>query len=199
MTTSESPVPFFASVRERRLWAWTLIVVAAIYSTLGLARTLTERFSDQNLNAAVFVLGLLLVAAAAVSLARNVQRRGAEIGVALGVIATYLLVFVRLTSAVERSHLIEYGVVAVFVYEALEERASRGRRVPAPAWLAIAITVLVGAADEGIQLFIPSRVFDPIDIVFNTLAAAMAVGASVLLSRARRRDRLRETPVRDDT
>ena len=32
----------FASGRERRMWLWTLAVVVAIYSTLGLTGTLAE-------------------------------------------------------------------------------------------------------------------------------------------------------------
>lgn len=84
------------------------------------------------------------------------------------------------------ANLVEYGVVAVLVYEALTERASRGRRVPVPAVLAVAVTSVLGALDEGIQLFLPSRVFDPVDILFDVLAAGMAVAASVALGRARR-------------
>ena len=86
----------------------------------------------------------------------------------------------------ERSHLIEYGVVGVFIYEALTERASHGRRVPAVPVLAILATAAIGLLDEFIQVFLPSRVFDPLDILFNLLAAAMAVGASATLAWARR-------------
>ena len=86
----------------------------------------------------------------------------------------------------ERTHLIEYGVVAVFIHEALTERASHGRRVPVPAALAILATALLGALDECIQAFLPTRVFDVQDIVFNTLAAVMAIATSLALGWARR-------------
>jgi VanZ family protein len=86
----------------------------------------------------------------------------------------------------ERSHLIEYGVVAVFIYEALMERASQGRRVPVPALLAILTTSLFGVLDECIQAILPSRVFEPTDILFNVLAALMAIVASVTLGWTRR-------------
>ena len=91
----------------------------------------------------------------------------------------------------ERSHLIEYGVVAVFIYEALAERASQGRRVPALPLLAVLATAALGVVDECIQIFVPNRVFDPMDMLFNLLAATMAVGASVALSWARRWTRSR--------
>jgi hypothetical protein len=60
MTSREAhSLSLFTSDRERRLWAWTLAVVVAIYSTLGLARTLAGALSDKGLLDAVFGLGRL--------------------------------------------------------------------------------------------------------------------------------------------
>ena len=181
----------FSSDRERHLWAWALAVVVAIYSTLGLARTLAEALQDSGLGdgffAILFVLGMLLVLATVVTQGLKVRPGGVEIGVALGVAVAYLMVFVRMAVSTERSHLIEYGVVATFIHEALKERASQGRRVPVPALLAVLATTLVGMIDECIQAFLPSRVFDREDILFNFLAGLMAVAASVVLGWARRR------------
>ena len=177
----------FASVRERRLWAWTLVVVVAIYSTLALARTLFAMLGHLNLGVGLFLACCLLVVATAVTQGLRVRPRGSEIAVALGVVAAYLLVFVRMTIPTERSHLIEYGVVALFIHEALTERASHGRRVPAPGLLAVLAATLIGVVDECIQLVLPSRVFDPIDMLFNLLAAGMAVTASSALRWARAR------------
>lgn len=179
----------FATRRERRLWAWTLVVVVAIYSTLGLARTLAAAVGPDALGAVLFVTGMLLVVGAVVLQAWRARPGGVEIGVGAGVAAAYLLVFVRMASPVERSHLIEYGVVALFVHEALLERVSAGRRVPRPAFVAIGVTALLGAVDEALQIVLPGRVFDPVDIVFNLVAAALAVTASVGLRWARRRRR----------
>ena len=176
----------FASARERRLWAWTLAVVVAIFSTLGLARTLAGILRDRGLLDNLFVLGMLLIGAAILTQGLKTRPRGAEIGVALGIAAAYLLLFARMAIAEERIHLIEYGVVAVFIYEALTERASKGRRVPAPALLAFLAAAAVGALDESIQAFLPNRAFDIRDVGFNVLAALMAIAASVALARARR-------------
>ena len=185
---------FFSSTRERRLWAWTLLVVAAIYATLGLATTVVGLLPDSGILSFFFVLAMLMIGVAV--LTRGLQWRpgGVEIAVALGVAAVYGLVFVRMALETERSHLIEYGVVALLIYEALTERASQGRRVPMPALLAFLVAVVIGAVDEGIQWFVPVRVFDPQDILFNALAAFMAVAGSVALAWARRRTRkLRRT------
>ena len=97
------------------------------------------------------------------------------------------MVFVRMGIAEERTHLIEYGVVALLIHAALTERADGGGRVPAPALFAVLGTALVGVLDEFIQALLPSRVFDPRDTRFNVLAGVLAVAAIVALRWARRR------------
>ena len=183
---------WFSSRRERRLWVWTLLVVAAIYSTLGLATTVAGLLREsgllnESLAVVMFLAGMVLVGATIVTRGLQVRPGGTEIAVALGIATAYFMVFVRIAILEERSHLIEYSVVALLIYEALAERASQGRRVPVPAVLAFVLAVVVGAVDEGIQAIIPVRVFDPLDILFNALAAFMAVAGSVALAWARRR------------
>ena len=56
-------MPRFTSRRERRLWLWTLAVVAAIYFTLGLTRPLAGALRERGLLEASFALGMLLVGA----------------------------------------------------------------------------------------------------------------------------------------
>lgn len=185
-TCKVTPLFALTSARERRLWAWTLAVVVAIYSTLGLARTLNPVLGFLNLGVGLFLVCCLLVVATALAQGLRLRPGGLEIAVALGVVAAYLLVFVRMSIPTERSHLIEYGVVALFIHEALMERARHGGRVPAPTLLAVLAATLIGVVDECIQLVLPSRVFDPIDMLFNLLAAVMAVTASAALSWARR-------------
>lgn len=180
----------FSSRRERRLWLWTLAVVVAIYATLGLARTAAGILRDLGLLEAFFGLGMFLLAAAIVAQGVKARPGWREIAVALGVAAATLMVFARIGSPEERTHLIEYGVVGLLIHEALLERQSRGRRVPLPPLLAILATAALGLLDECIQAFLPSRVFDPRDILFNLLAGTMAVSASVALAWAwRRRNR----------
>lgn len=161
--------------------------MVAIYSTLGLAPTLTRALRDSGLIEEAFLLSMLLVVATIVTQGLKTRPGGAEIGVALGVAAVYLLLFIRMNATPEeRTHLMEYGVVAVFVYEALTERVSQGRRVPVPGLLAALATSLLGVLDECAQVILPNRVFEWIDILFNVLAGVMAVAAMVALSWARR-------------
>lgn len=177
----------FSSRRERRLWLWTLVVVGVLYSTLGVTPMLAASPLFRNLNAALFLLGMILVGATIIVRGLKIRLTGLNLSIVLGVVAAYVLVFVRFTSTEERSHLIEYGVIAAFIHEALEERASQGRFVPFRSVLAVAVTALIGAVDEFIQHFIPNRVFDPVDIIFNTIAAVLAVATITALGWAQKR------------
>lgn len=177
---------FFASARERYLWLWAAVVVLTIYGTLALRRTLVEFLREEALLGLGFVCGMVLIGVGVLLLALRVRPRGIEIGVAISVMAVYLMVMLRMAIPEERSHLIEYSVVAALIYAALTERASQGRHVPVPALLAVLITTLVGTVDEGIQWLLPNRYFNLYDILFNLLAAVMAVTASVMMGWARR-------------
>ena len=175
----------FSSVRERWLWLVALSVVVAIYATLGLAGALAEALGEAGLLTPFFALGMVLVGAVVLIHGLSARPRGFELGVALGVATAYFMLFVRLSTP-ERSHLIEYSILAVLISAALAERQRQGRRVPVRPILAVGATALLGTIDELIQLFLPSRVFDPVDILFNFLAAVLAVAALAALGWARR-------------
>jgi hypothetical protein len=178
----------FTSTRERGLWLSVVVVVVAIWSTLGLAGTLSQELRNRELFGSAFLLGFVLIGVAVLTIGIRARARGPEIGVALGITAVYLMLFTR-TGIIpeERTHLFEYGVVAIFVHEALKERALGGRRVPVPALLAFMSATLLGLLDETIQAILPDRVYDIVDVGFNMLAAAMAITASVALTWTRRR------------
>jgi len=178
----------FSSRRERRLWLWAVAVFTAIFASLGFSGSLVDLLTDDNVAAVVFGVALLLVSAAVLTQGLQSNPGGAEIAVAFGIAAVLLMLLLRLTLA-ERTHLIEYGVLAVFIHAALTERAEQGRHVRVPALLTICAVALVGLLDESIQLALPHRVFDPEDLLFNTLAAVTTVSAGLLLAAVRRRVR----------
>ena len=148
----------FSSRRERRLWLWTLAVVAAIYSTLGLAGILAAELREYGLLDAstLGLFAMFLLGATILTLGLRVRPSGIEIAVMFGVAFAYLLLILRSTYLPEeRTHLMEYGVVGVFIHAALAERASQGRRVPLAPVVAVVLTATLGAVDEGIQWFLP--------------------------------------------
>ena len=168
---------FFSSKRERRLWIALVIVLAGIYATLGQAPAIVAALGERIVASAgtslFFALLALLVVFPIFFIDKRLSRN--EIAVGLGILAVYLMAWLRIGSWAERTHLFEYALVAALVHEALLERKDNGRRVPFPAVLALIISIMLGGLDEGIQFLLPNRVFDPIDIAFNSLAATVII------------------------
>ena len=176
----------FTSKRERNLWLWALIVLLLIYSTLWLAGLLAEILAENTLLTISFATGLLLIAITVVASGLVRAGKWREVWLVVGMVAVYGMILVRL-GLQERSHLIEYSVLALLIYSALRERKQNGGKVFMPPLIAILITALLGVIDEMIQILLPNRVYDPQDMLFNTLAAVLAVGTFQLLRWARDR------------
>jgi len=179
-------MPFFTSARERHLWFWALAVIGAIYATLGPAGAVVLALRERNLLRVSFAVMVLLVVLAFLWQWRNRRPGWSEIGVALGVAVAYGWTMLRIANPAERTHLIEYGIVAALLHQALLERIRHGRHVPRPAVLVVMATAALGLLDEGIQALLPSRVFDWYDVFFNALAGFMVIVARLALAPVRR-------------
>ena len=175
---------FFRSKRERRLWLLLVIVMAAIYASLGYAPAIAEILRERNdlTDTMVFVFFVTLVVISILFVKRRPGR--AEIAVGVGILIVYLMAWLRIGIGTpeERTHLFEYSLVAALVHEALLERRENCRQVPVPAILALIISIFLGWLDESIQSLLPNRVYDIIDVCFNALAATMIIGARWLLA-----------------
>lgn len=176
----------FTSAREKKLWLWTLGVIMAIFSTLLIGQPFAKFLTNQDIQAAIFLLGMALVGATMVIHGLKTKPGKVEITIWLGLATVFMMTFLRL-GLPERSHLIEYSVLTIFIHKALMERVSQGGQLPTPAFLAFLGAFSMGVIDESIQFFLPNRVFDPADILFNSFAALMAIGASVILNWAKKR------------
>jgi len=177
----------FSSKREKRLWLYTIAVLISIYSTLGVVRPLAELLRKHDLLEISFIVGCFMVVLTILTQGLKKRPSKGEIGVMIGVSAVYILMFVRMSIPEERTHLIEYSIVAILVYEALNERKKQIRSRYSPALIAIFITTLAGIIDEVIQAILPNRIFDPLDILFNIIAGLMAIGMVTLLVLVRKR------------
>ena len=190
---------YFRTPRERNLWLAVAGVLVLIYSTLSVVRPFTEWLRDWG----GLIPGLILLCGGLVGWGlRGLRRRRPgrlESTILVGIAVAYGLLFFALRTPEELMHFVQYGLVAVLVYEALAERKRarpgtgevRGWATWPVRWPALGALVATGAAgwlDEGIQHLLPSRYYDLRDVFFNTAAAALAVAAVGGREWARRRD-----------
>jgi len=189
---ADGPVSGTRPNREAQLWFALGLVQMAIWSTLGPAQVLATALRTRGLLGPVSTTGLVLAGVAGVLLWTRRRPELLEIVAAVTILAAYLMVLVRTgLSPEERTHLFEYGLVALLAYEALTERLRAGRRTPRPWALALLLAVALGILDEALQMLVPNRAFDPRDILFNSIAATMALTSVSVMGTARRlvRDR----------
>ncbi len=177
----------FTSKREQRLWFWAVATIIAIYSSIGIAQPLAGTLRERGLLEISFGIAMLLVIGAILTQRVKMRAGWGELGVWLGIIGVYLLVLVRMEIPEERTHLIEYSVLAAFIFEALTERVRNKHLILFPAAIAVFMSAALGFIDEAIQFFLPNRVFDWRDVGFNALASLMAVFASLALSWMKKR------------
>jgi hypothetical protein len=189
----------FSSHRERLLWTWVLVILVAIYSSLGPVQQLAALLRERGL-LGITSAGIMVLVAGIIAVRWARTRPGRrEIGVGSGVVAVYLTALFRIPVPEERTHLFEYGLVAILMYQALSERRRNGWRVRAQAVLAVLATALLGWLDEGIQSLLPNRVYDLRDVGFNALAGLMAILASVFMAWARTWDLRKDRGRRSDS
>ncbi|MEQ8904398.1 VanZ family protein [Ekhidna sp.] len=176
----------FKSSREKRMWLGAGVAAATIFLTLFIGNPLANQLRDQNIQAVFFVLGMVLVSLAILIHGIRTKPNNVEWILLVGSVALVVMLYVRL-GIPERSHMIEYGVLSIFVFSALQERATTTNSKLMPALQAILLAFFIGVMDESIQLLLPYRVFDFQDILFNGMVIVMAIAGSSILRWLRRR------------
>lgn len=175
----------FVSRRERWLWACAALVVSAVYLTLGVVRGLLQPLEASGWGPWLFLSGCFLVLVFVLTQGMTVLPRWPEIVAGVGIAVVYGFIFMSIAKPEERMHLIIYSIVALLIYAALLERPVLGRRVFASSIVVVMVTTVLGLVDECLQLALPDRVFDVRDILYDALAATMAVTANTSLRWAR--------------
>ena len=168
------------SKKERKLWISALVVLIAIYATLFLGGQLLDLMVERRIiEQSTFYLFLLLILTFMISGWKRSGKR-LENWIYAGVVAVYGMALLRMDiTTSERSHLFEYGLLSILIYEALIERKHNGVNVKIPVLTSILGAGTIGLLDECIQYFISYRVFDIVDIGFNYLASAFGVFTSI--------------------
>ncbi len=161
---------------EARWWAAAGAWLLLIYSTLYIARPLTEALRQRNLLrlAVGTVFGLAAVGVVVWGRRRRLEARQWAVVAAAGV--AVLVVAALLPLPEERLHFVEYGIFAALVHEALTLR--RARHVGL--WT-MALTAAAGLGDELIQGILPNRYFGWRDVAMNAGAGTLVAVTLALL------------------
>lgn len=175
------------SKKERKLWISVLVVLIAIYASLFLGGQFIDLMIERRIiEQSTFYLFILLILAFIVSGWKSSGKR-LEYWIYAGMIAVYGMTLFRMDiTTAERSHMFEYGLLSILIYEALIERRLNGENVKIPVLTSIFGAGTIGLLDEYIQNFISYRVFDIIDIGFNYLASAFGVITSIGVRKLKR-------------
>ncbi|NNC83491.1 MAG: VanZ family protein [Flavobacteriales bacterium] len=176
---------YFRTSREKRLWTLTAALLLLIYATHSAAPEFSSFLREKGLLTPIFITVFFLIAAVCITLGLFQRPDVREVAIWAGITGVLLMLFFRIEMVEERSHLMEYGVISILIYEALKERGS----FRYPALVAILLTGLFGFIDEAIQYFIPTRVFAWEDVVFNISAAMIAMTTIGVLRWTRERFR----------
>jgi hypothetical protein len=161
--------------------AWGIAALLWWGSILGLlpfGRGMVEWLRDHQ----GLVLGVTLALGVAVALLwgvlRAARRRGAitsvQAAAALALVGVVVGLLQLWPRAEERWHVVQYGTLGVLALLALRRRGV--------GW-ALLLPALAGWGDEAIQLLVPDRVYDWLDVALNVGAATAGVGGALVVER----------------
>lgn len=172
---------------EARLWVALAVLQLAIWSTLGPAERLATAEDGRLLLLLPTVATIAIISVIWTGCRRYGLPNLLELLAAAGLASALGMVLVRSgLPPHERTHLFEYGIVALVAYSALLVRRHSGRRTFHPWPAAFVLASSLGVIDELLQNFVPNRVFDPIDILFNTLSVVLALTSVAVMHGVRK-------------
>ena len=158
-----------------RAWLWVLLCTLGIYSTIPLARSF-QKLVYKSVGKEFFTyLVFFVIAAGLITLLylfifkfkiKSVSQYACLIFCA----GLYIYFTVQLSDSPEEAiHIIEYGLLAFFVFKALSHKIKDWTIYITAAF----IIMLLGTVDEFIQWMMPARYWDYRDVGINFLAGAI--------------------------
>ena len=172
-------------VRQALRWRWVFAYTAFLLLSLGYARRIVVWLRMRDLSG---LMGILLLGVGILGIVfvfrRVYQNQGRLTGSSLRRLLVFLAIYlcsVALSTSVteERLHFIEYGILGILCFHAMDARCPIRRR----AVYAVAVAFTIGFFDEVIQGFLAVRYYDIRDIAINGLAAGLPLCAGARMGR----------------
>lgn len=167
-------------------WRWVGLFLLLLMASAGpaalLVRAAYGRLGEGTVGR--LVLGLVVLVLAALLLRAWRRNRGGKRAplfyaglLAVGILYALCLRYMA-PYPVEKIHFLSFGFLAYLVYAALE------RKGPGDAWIqALCLVAFLGFLDEVYQGLLPSRRYDPRDILVNLAAGFLGLVLTLLLRR----------------
>jgi len=158
-------------------WLITGIYVAIIYATLGYAlpiwNSINAFFGGKGVVVLYVLYGIVAIVALFYILFLKKERSIPKFLLFLFFIGAFLIMFKFEKNPGEKIHMIQYGVLGIFLYNALKIDFNRfDKRLYIFGSL---ISMILGSIDEVIQGVLPNRVFTWHDVFINGLSAIIAL------------------------
>ncbi len=155
-----------------RRWLITLAYLLLIYTTLSVVRPIAEYLRSAGLLRVTVTL--LFAVGTLAALLWKYKEAGKNRMILRSLLLTVLAVIALYLPGLpeERLHFLTYGLLGWLICWSLRSTGLMSPRL----WLTALILVwLAGGIDELIQWFLPNRVFDVRDILFNGTAGMMGI------------------------
>jgi len=166
----------FKTDKEKTSWKYVVAIMILIAASLFLGNPVLQIMKDNNVQASFFLSSMVLIGLAIFYRNSELIFVKTKLYLFFSFAAVILLLLVRL-GIEERSHLIEYGIITLLVYKAVEARFPDQKEIGKLKYLAALIFAIgLSVIDEILQHFFPNRVFDLQDLLFNTLAVLFTLG-----------------------
>ena len=153
----------------------TLCYLLTIYATLGIARPIAEHLRSSGF--LVPVLAIMFVVCTALALGWRYRTTDKKRMVLRGFLIISLLAVTLLIKAMpeERLHFLTYGLLGWLICWTIEAHPSAQPGKQYDWLLPCLLAWLAGTVDELIQWWLPVRVFDIRDIIFNGVAGMLGI------------------------
>ena len=118
----------FKTKKERRYWLYVFLAILAIGLSLIFGNPLQQMLQNKDVQASIFILGMLMMLTTIVLKGLHSNTNTMEWMAWIGLSAVYLMLFLRLGLS-ERSHMVEYSLLAILSLQAFQERHGKSNKL----------------------------------------------------------------------
>lgn len=166
------------SKAERRYWLLVFVWTTVLYATLPVARGLANKIEAAGFGKVLYigpavVIGLAFLVALVYIFRQPYSYRLLR-ALCMIIVASLYAFFLKYLGKIpiERIHLLEYGILAIFAQKAFENRI---KDLFDSYLYAAFLVAIVGLYDELIQGFLPDRVCDARDVLTNGISGILGL------------------------